>query len=317
MQPRNRTPESSAAHLDVPIRGHRRCPILALNFKRRASSCRRNRSMMAATLIGELAFGRDIRDATRSSCSPSSASTPCSRTSATNRDPGLWLGAWPAFKRSRRRARRSKQELWNTIAWRACSRPAGRLSSGWTRRSLAPQVLLPLGAHDSQPTSRDHPGAASIAIHRRREPRSTRCTRHPGRGLPRRTSSGRRNAFCNRSAAPSAIVHSADEPVAVLASELEGLNLDASEPARPADLGADMQAPVLMPVPQDPERGASRSGSRSGSQDDPPGKEGLAASDRGPGLVTAAPTRNSYEDILATALPPGWPGTTEPRSTRR
>jgi zinc protease len=263
-------PEQTAQRrIDVPFEG-KTLPIVALNFKGERL-LPTDRTMMAATLIGELAFG-ETSDVYKQLVLDEQRVDALFEDFGTNRDPGLWLVL--ARVKDPADVPSIEAELWSTIAElqrepvdaarldATRSRLKYSFLSGLSTPSNVSNVLARLVAITGDVAAVDEMFATLDAVTPEDVQRAARRFLQPER--------------CT-----VAIVHSAGEPL--------------------PSASAGAQAPVLMPVAQDPNV-AFKLWFQVGSQDDPAGKEGLAALTAA--MVSDSGTeRRSYDEILAKLFP--------------
>jgi zinc protease len=262
-------PQKAMRRIEVPFEG-KTLPILALNFKGERL-LPNDRTMLAATLVGELCFG-ETSPVYKQLVLDEQRLDQLGSFFGFNRDPGLWpVMAWvkdPADVAS------VEGELWSALA-QVRDRPVSqeRLDAARSRlkysfltglstpsgvsQSLAQFIALTgdVSAVDEMYATMDQitPADVQKAVQSYLTPE--RCT--------------------------VAVLHSAGEQLAKASS--------GSEP------------PVLMPVPADPNV-AFKLWFKVGSQDDPPGKEGLASLTAAM-MSEGATERLSYDQILEALFP--------------
>jgi zinc protease len=299
-------PEQTAKRsVDIPFKG-RTQPIVALNFKGPAFTPG-ERVAMAATLAGELAFGETsplykklVLDEQKVEMLNGSLNP--------NRDPGLWTIL--AVVKEPGDVRAVEKELWTAIAdLRKTPVARERLDAvrsnlrysflsnlatpGDTSESVASYIALTgdVACIDTMfqtlaaVTPEDVRRAADTWL---REERCTVATLHAEGEVI--------------SAAPEAPAPAGGAPAALAGPKNARYAIsDAALPTLAEQPNAVSQQPVLLPVAQDPTV-SFRIWFQVGSQDDPVGKEGLAAL-TGAMISEGATKQNAYDQILTKLYP--------------
>jgi zinc protease len=302
------TPEpaqTAQRKLDIPFEGKTK-PIVALNFKGPAFQPD-DRAVMAAKLVGELAFG---------STSPLYKKLVLDEQKVlaldggidNNRDPGLWTVY--AMVKEPGDVHGVEAELWKTIA-DLQKTPVARERLDAVRSNLRYSFLSNL----STPADVAQMTARYIAL-----TGDLSCIDTMFTTIAAVTPDDVRKAaerWLRPESCTVAILHYKDQPIPAMSSvidtsapsvaaksEKSGVRYsfaDAAAPVLAFDSGTVSEKPVLLPVKADPTV-SFRIWFQVGSQDDPVGKEGLAAL-TGDLISEGATKKNAYDQILTKLFP--------------
>ena len=255
--------------VDVPFDGET-LPILALNFKGERL-LPGDRTMIAATLIGELAFG-ETSDVYKELVLEDQRVDALFASFGYNRDPGLWSVI--ARVKDAADVASVERRLWSTLA-DLCERPVAEARLDAARSRLRYSFLSGLNS----PGNVNQSIAQIVAL-----TGDVRAVEEIYLTLAQVTAEDVQRAarrYLTRERATVALVHSAAKPVAA------------------ARVGAS--PPVLMPVAAD-QNVSVKVSFRVGSQDDPEGKEGLAAL-VGAMISEGGTAKHSYGEVLEKLFP--------------
>ncbi len=263
-------PEQTAERrIDVPFDG-KTLPTLAINFKGERL-LPKDRTMIAATLIGELAFG-ETSSAYKELVLDDQRVDALFASFSYNRDPGLW-SVIARVKESSDLAS-VERRLWSAIA-ELQDKPVDPARLDAIRARAKYSFLSNLNSPGNINQSIAQVIALTGDISAVDEIYTTLDSVTP-QDVQRAAAK-----FLTRARATVAVVHDAAAPIAAAA------------------VGA--QAPVLMPIASDPNV-AFKIAFRVGSQDDPEGKEGLAAL-VGAMISEGGTQKNTYSQVLDKMFP--------------
>ncbi len=255
-------PQTAQRRVDVPFEG-RTLPIVALNFKGEAFKPG-DRTVVAAMLVGELCFGETsplykkvVLDDQRVE-SLFAGFDP-------NRDPGLW-SAYARVK-DRGDVAAVEQEMWDALA-EVRKNPVDKKRLDAVRSNIRYSFLARMGTAQHVAES----VAQYVAI-----TGDLACVNESFATLDTVTPEDVRKAAATwlvPERCTVALLHTKEKAPETMASGSATRDAAASAASEPA--AKVTQPPVLMPVEKDPQV-AFKIWFQAGSQDDPPGKEGLAA----------------------------------------
>jgi len=249
--------QTAQRRIDVPFDG-KTLPILALNFKSDAFKPG-DRTYVAASLIGELAFGETSKLYKKLVLDDQRVESLFARFGP-NRDPGLWS----VYARVKDPADVAavEEEMWDALAdLRKTTVDKKRLDAVRANRRYGFLARLSTAQEVSQSLSRYVALTGDSTSVNQMFTTLDEVTAEDVRKAA--------GAFFVPDRCTVAVLRTKDKPPAMATPESSAR--DAAAPA-----GRATQPPVLMPVENDPEV-AFRLWFQVGSQDDPPGKEGIAA----------------------------------------
>jgi zinc protease len=287
--------QTAMRRVDIPFDGQT-LPLLVLSFKSPAFDPA-DRTAVAGSIAGELGFGPTSPIYTKLVLEEQRVET-LGASFAPSRDPGLW--SVYALVKDPADVRAVEAELWNVVDGLART-PVAQTALDAVKSSNRYGFLTGLTTPDGVASSL----ASYVALTGDVAAVDTQFAT-----LAQVTTEDVREAASRwlvRDGATVATLHTKGVDVPAAPVKLEARALPTPSAARPVEpiakaTSARLEpAPVLMPVAQDPTV-SIRLWVQCGSQDDPPGKEGLAALTAAM-VSEGATSQRSYEEVLRALFP--------------